>query len=342
MKKIYILILALMPLFGWAQPTITNMMNLPVGAYYTTLQDSTMGVTSGNTGANRTWNYGAVLARIPNQQITQSSITPATAPYIDSFPTATMVIRNGTGQYGYYLPSGTNNYLIGNYDSSSISIFIHYPNSEQQSASPINYTNTFTDNFSRYYFTVGYKTEGTGTVTATADAWGSLTTPIGTYPNCLRIFIHQTNVDTFLLNNSVTTSNSYSYVWFDAAHFAPLFEIDSVIVTGSFNSNSYGARHLLTETAGIEEVQNDKTFAMVFPNPNNGQFTLAYHLTTPTAVLQIKDITGRMVHSETLSGTFGNAIINSQNFNEATPAGIYMWEIISNDGVLSQGKISVK
>jgi hypothetical protein len=340
MKKIYIVILALMPLIGWAQPTITNMEVMPVGSTYTMLNDSTMGVNSGASGANQTWHFGSVIPTIPNSSSTTTSIMPSTATYIDSFPTANLVLTNGT-QFQYYMSYTDSLLLLGAYDPTN-HIVTYYPNPEKSVQRPFTYLSNYSENFSRHYYFNGMN-QGTGTITATADAWGTITTPVTTYSNCLRVRIHQLDIDTAVSFGYVTTTNTYTWAWFDGVHFAPVFTIDSiksVILTDTIIS--YSAMHLTSETAGITEVQQDKTFALAFPNPNNGQFTLAYHLTTPSAVLQIKDITGRMVHSEVISGVFGNAVINSQNFSEATPAGIYMWEIVSNDGVLAQGKISIK
>ena len=155
--------------------------------------------------------------------------------------------------------------------------------------------------------------------------------------------ISQFEVDTLISISFVDTIYSYTYAWFDGVHFAPVFTIDSVINIVAGNPTTYySVFHLTSETAGISVVQYPKTVAVAFPNPNDGQFTLSYHLTTPTAILQIKDITGRLVHSETLSESFGNAIINCKSFNETASGGVYMWEIISNNEVQGQGKISVK
>ena len=55
-------------------------------------------------------------------------------------------------------------------------------------------------------------------------------------------------------------------------------------------------------------------------------------------MLQIKDVEGRLVHQENISGTFGNSIINTSDF----PNGIYLWEITNSEGVQSKGKLAVQ
>jgi len=326
--------MAIMPLFVWAQPTISNMLIMPVGSSYTSLNDSTMGVSSGGSGANQTWNYGAVIPTIPNNSVAQTSILPSSAPYqADSFPGADIVINDGGAQYAYYHLNGNDAYLMGLYGPAN-SLFVYYQNTEQQTQNPITYTNTFTDAFARHYTVSGFETDGSGSITATADAYGTLITPAGNYPNCLRIMFHQIDVDTFLLTSTTTTTETYSWLWFNGTDFAPLFRIDSVI--SSF-STTYTASHLTSEVSGIPEISQNKIAAFVFPNPNNGQFTFCYHLNTPDATLQIKDISGRLVYQENISGTLGNAIINTKDFNN----GMYFWEITNNEGIQASGKIAV-
>jgi type IX secretion system substrate protein len=334
MKKIYLLIMALMPLFVWAQPTISNMFVMPVGSSYTILMDSTLGVSSGGSGANQTWNYGSVIPTIPNNSQTGTSETPSSANFAtDSFPTATIVINNANTQYAYYNTIGGGEYMVGLYQPAA-SLFVYYQNSEQQTQVPITYTNTFTDIFARHYTVSGYMTDGSGSVTATADAYGNITTPVGTYNNCLRIKIHQTDNDTFLFSSTITTTDTYSWLWFDGTHFAPVFRIDSVV---SALGGSYTAGHLTNSSAGINEVSQNKIIAMVFPNPSNGQFTFCYNLNSPTAILQIKDLSGRLVYQETISGTIGNKIINTNDLNN----GMYIWQIINTEGTQASGKLKV-
>ena len=337
MKKIYLIILALMPAILWAQPTITNMYNMPIGATYTMKNDSTAGVSSGGTGAGQLWNYGSLIPTVPTTNYTYTSLNPATASYIDSFPNANMVISNPGGQITYYTHTASNDNLIGLYSPSG-PLFIYYQNGEQETQRPITFNNTYLDNFARHYSIGGYMTNGSGTLTVLADGYGTVITPAGTYPNCLKIKGHQTNVDTFLLTTTITTTNIWTYTWYNNNTFAPLFQIDSIV---SSTTTTYDAMHLVSSSAGIEEVTADKSIGIIFPNPNAGEFTFCYHLNSATAILQIKDATGRLVYSENLAGSLGNASINSKNFYTPSVGGIYFWELMTNEGVQSRGKVSI-
>ena len=74
----------------------------------------------------------------------------------------------------------------------------------------------------------------------------------------------------------------------------------------------------------------------IFPNPNDGNFTLKYNLTLPNATLNIVDVTGRMVSTFEIKGTAGNQTINTDLSN-----GIYFWELINANGITAKGKISI-
>lgn len=332
MKKIYFLLLAIVPVILCAQPTINNMMVMPIGSSYTMLKDSTLGVNSGSSGANQTWNFSSVIPTIPNTARTYLSIDPATAPFIDSFPAANFVINvNNGSQYNYFNNTGNNTFMIGNYDT--MPSFTFFQNSQLCYQRPFTYLNTFTDTFSFTYFYVDMH-DASGNETVTADAYGTVITPVATYPNCLRIFTVQPINDTDLVDSSIFSYIDYYYAWYDGVHFAPVFEFDSLMIDTSVY---YSVRHLSNETSGINEISPNKAIGIVFPNPGKDQFTLCYHLNSSESMLQIKDITGRLVYKETISGNLGNTIIKTSELSNGT----YLWEITNNDGIEAKGKLSV-
>jgi len=80
----------------------------------------------------------------------------------------------------------------------------------------------------------------------------------------------------------------------------------------------------------------------IFPNPNDGNFTLSYNFTSQinnieNAYLQIFDITGRVVYSYSLASMKGYETIDASLLTN----GIYYWEVISASGVFDKGKIAI-
>ena len=87
---------------------------------------------------------------------------------------------------------------------------------------------------------------------------------------------------------------------------------------------------------------NSSGMVSIFPNPNEGNFTLSYNFSSKinaqdNASLQIFDITGRMVYSYSLTALKGNEIIDASLLNN----GIYYWEVATGSGVLEKGKIAI-
>jgi len=71
---------------------------------------------------------------------------------------------------------------------------------------------------------------------------------------------------------------------------------------------------------GIDEVERERAFN-VYPNPNNGQFTLAYDLKgLENGEVRVYDMVGKQVFTQTLIGEAGTAEMNLVELN----AGVYL------------------
>jgi len=88
---------------------------------------------------------------------------------------------------------------------------------------------------------------------------------------------------------------------------------------------------------GIDEVAKDDSYIKVFPNPNNGNFTLYYHLTSVKSTLKLVDITGRTIYNQNLNGFEGTEYINVSDIS----TGIYFWQVVSENNIVLKGKIVV-
>ena len=93
----------------------------------------------------------------------------------------------------------------------------------------------------------------------------------------------------------------------------------------------------------MAEVQfNSKQSVSIYPNPNDGNFVMAYNLSNsqlslPNSQLVITDITGRVVYSYTLTTMQGFETIDASLLS----TGIYYWEVITGNGILDKGKIAI-
>jgi len=110
---------------------------------------------------------------------------------------------------------------------------------------------------------------------------------------------------------------------------------DIVTINGCSTESSDSI--IVTEIgAGINEISTNNHFNL-FPNPNNGNFTLSYSLSSPLQTqFIIKDFVGRTVYSQPIINSSQSTIDLSYLSN-----GIYYWETISNNSILEKGKIAV-
>ena len=91
-------------------------------------------------------------------------------------------------------------------------------------------------------------------------------------------------------------------------------------------------------TAGIDGINDNSAQIVVYPNPNNGQFTIESSVGGASSV-EIYNILGEKVYTRNLSTTKGTNTINVGN----QPNGVYLYRIISDNGnLLGEGRISIQ
>ncbi len=90
-------------------------------------------------------------------------------------------------------------------------------------------------------------------------------------------------------------------------------------------------------TTTVNEISFNPPQISLYPNPTTGTFALSYHLSTPDVVLQLLDISGRVVYKQSISGSIGNEIIDAS----ALISGMYFWQLTSATETW-QGKVFVE
>jgi len=91
-------------------------------------------------------------------------------------------------------------------------------------------------------------------------------------------------------------------------------------------------------TTGIEGIIGNAGQITVYPNPNNGQFTIESSISGASSV-EIYNVLGEKVLTKNLSTPKGVNTINISN----QPNGVYLYRIISDNGdLLGEGRISVQ
>jgi hypothetical protein len=99
-------------------------------------------------------------------------------------------------------------------------------------------------------------------------------------------------------------------------------EIDSIAITTP-----------LITTVNVSNSDVNEKQVFIYPNPNNGEFTLSYNLTSSNSEFIIKDITGRVVYKQNINGLSGKRIIDVFDLSND----IYFYQL-SNDQETVRGK----
>ncbi len=75
----------------------------------------------------------------------------------------------------------------------------------------------------------------------------------------------------------------------------------------------------------------------IYPNPNNGNYTLAFNRLPMQSVFQIVDVLGQVVYHTETNSTEGTLSIHANSLNN----GVYLWQILSNQHMMANGKLVI-
>lgn len=93
---------------------------------------------------------------------------------------------------------------------------------------------------------------------------------------------------------------------------------------------------IMATSVGINEIKTSLSTVVIYPNPNDGNFTIS---NVPFAIydLRITDVIGKEVYRQTITNSSNSNIDISQLSN-----GIYFWEVINDKEVMAKGKIALQ
>ena len=89
----------------------------------------------------------------------------------------------------------------------------------------------------------------------------------------------------------------------------------------------------------INEVRTSSGTISVYPNPNNGIFTIQSSIVSGRSVVEIYNMLGEKVYTEAQSQGYKNTTINLTG----QPNGVYLYRVVSdNGGVVGEGKMVIR
>ncbi|HKC68949.1 MAG TPA: T9SS type A sorting domain-containing protein [Bacteroidia bacterium] len=257
-----------------AQPTLTATgINPVVGDAF--VDYGTGYVGPGSAGANQTWNLSSLTT---TGTVSYTAVNPSSTSYSSSFSNANVCESGGSaGYYGYYKTSSSALQIYGDVIATgTTSIVIPYSNPEDMIHFPFTYNDTYTDTWAGT-FTNGTMFYRRGTDSVTADGYGTLILPNGTYSNVLRVHFVQNYQDSANFGTPyIITYHNSEYMWWLNGNHYPIATLSDF--SSSAGSPSQTGSYLKTIVAGIENVSEVTNSCTVFPNPASTNITLHLNL----------------------------------------------------------------
>lgn len=242
---------------SFAQPTLTASGCIPVIGNSTT-SISNGGFPQGAAGANQTWNFASIgNTGSSNAQFVAVSSTPNGSQFTNS-----NLAASSGGAYTFY-NSTSSALTINGVVSPSGGPVITYSNGEDFLRFPFTFGNTYTDTWAAT-FTSGVDFFRTGSVTVTADGYGTLITPQGTFTNALRIHFVETYHDSS--DFAVGDYTNDEYFWYKEGIREALASTFTFTSTFAGQTNTTTGGSYAGGTVGMDETNTALGFVLA-PNP---------------------------------------------------------------------------
>ncbi|MCK4569392.1 MAG: T9SS type A sorting domain-containing protein [Bacteroidales bacterium] len=326
-----------------AQPTLQYPENAPTIGDISQIQlVSPQGLSHLPIGADVSWDFSQ-LNNLTAGQITV--IDPSDAPAGNEFPTANTALNMNDSIFTYCLIDETGFYYLGMQmlvvQNASLT---KYTDSRKFMEYPFTYTDVFTDTY-KGVITVemaNIEVRVSAISVATADSYGTLILPTGTYNNVLRTTTANEEIDSIFHQGSfmmVMLVSKIEYIWYSASSSTPLFNIMVSNSTGSLDTCCFYS----TTGAGIIEADSGPLSKLnVFPNPASEELVVEFtsngkYETIISIVNQIGQV---MLSKEVPQVTRG--LISEKIDISKLPSGIYFANVSCSSGKQLTKKLIIR
>ncbi|EJL75811.1 T9SS type A sorting domain-containing protein [Chryseobacterium populi] len=317
-----------------AQPTITSS-DIVTGTFQFTEVSFNQGVyIPGNGGANITWDFSNIQGTTGGFKLLYGVCGPSISE-CNTFPTANRYVvsvdnsGNQSNDKNLFRVTNTQFEAIGARNNVT-NFTLTYSDTPILLKFPTTYLQSFTD-------TSSYTANGVTTTTndiITADGYGTVKTPVGTYTNVLRVKKEST-VSISMNGSPVSTTQITTYTWYknsreEIAGFA-VTNIISPIQQASPSRFQYTNSN--SSTLDTEEVSGIKSLA-VYPNPvKDGKIRIDTK-NNKIKWVGIYDMTGKKIFSQSadqVKRSEGKYSIDLQDY----PSGDYIIKVETDKNIIS-------
>ena len=356
MKKNLLLfaLVIIMPFIMKAQITLTQSDFAVIGDNLTQITDTlpVAAITPGNAGANQTWDFSLLHNHYSS---TYDYVTPVSTGYASHYPSANIAV-NVNSNIANFLNSSSSGIQVWGFTGNLLgtgALSIVYSNPEKIISFPTTY-NTVCNDTSKYdcRFYYGQNVTVSGNtylidsvrqielnyITSTFDAWGSATTPDGTFPVLRQnkskvtidsswVYVHAFSV-WFPYKNTTTTTQSYGYVGNGV-------KMALVNITYYPDSN---AIHTVDWIPAIPLSINEPNLSdavITYPNPASDVIFVSNSGNEKLHAV-IYDVEGREVYNASIANN-NITTIPVKNLNE----GVYILKLFNDSGLMKTEKIVI-
>lgn len=274
------------------QPIITESIVPQVGDQWNIKFLETNNFNPGNNGANQTWDFSGL--DISNSiDISFQVLNPTSVIGHENFPTADFVMYlQGFENYQFYAVSEDSISLVGGEQISGneIDFLTIYTDPEDGLHLPVHYGDSY-DYYSYFeqYFAGNFLAENDRNGSVTADAYGTIITPNGTYSNVLRLIIEETSFG----------ETNTQYAWYDVNHFNPVLLYETSTDMETPNTLYYTTNEITSVIDATEEEFQWEAWSDAASNQINIELPMLGNM--KTAELILYNMEGRTLGAKTIS-----------------------------------------
>jgi len=350
MKKLCTLVCCCLLLSNFSQaqtPILTDAGNLEPG---NSMNIHTVDIADGETlnqgpsGADIIWDFSDVAVGTSQAA---STLVPGQTPHGDEFPDADVAVyfqnegglQTSSASVAYMYYSTENSFISTDGIANTVGVVINYSDPKEHLLYPFTYGSaTGPDDFSAVFDVSGTAVSEIGTVSASADGYGTLLLPEGlSYEGVLRLRItenYEQSADGFVF----ATIQTETYAWYHPCFSFPLLTVSTEVVNpGSVNPVT-GQYAFFTQVEGSIAacmsvgISDAGDFSLsTYPNPIVNIANINYQIDRYSDVqLNVFNSVGQLVYNkQNAAQTAGNHSTQIDFNNYST--GMYIIELIVND-----------
>ena len=318
-----------------AQPTLTatNSVGASGSEFPIARADNFMDV--GASGAAQAYGFWPASVGNRDYKYLAPSVTPTTVA------SATLLTTDG-GTDTLFFSFGTDG-LERRGEKNSLAGLVTYSDPVLELKLPLDYGDTWTDNFAASFSVQGIANTRIGTIAGEADGYGSLALPEAIVDDVLRVKVRK------VINDQNPFAAIYwsfdTYYFFDGMTGHPVMKmsIDTVIIGAGNPAVTRTAEWMFGPgQVGVTELSYDDVQFTAYPNPATAEVNLSFNNSERAArSVEIFDASGQLIQQQAIANTGGGLIASAFDVS-GLAQGVYQVRLSFSDGTRSTQRLVVR